>query len=129
MVTVQAQGCAPIVRAFESGDEYATPWKGAKTLADGLRVPAAVGDFLMLRALRESGGTAVAVPDADMLAGANLMGATEGIFAAPEGGATVAALERLLEYRWVRPGETVVLFNTGSGHKYYQAWNEGEGGA
>lgn len=127
MVTVQAQGCAPIVRAFERGDEYATPWKGAKTLADGLRVPAAVGDFLMLRALRESGGTAVAVSDADMLAGANLMGATEGIFAAPEGGATVAALEQLLEYRWVRPGESVVLFNTGSGHKYYQAWNEGEG--
>jgi len=122
MVTVQADGCAPIVRAFEAGEEYAKPWKDAATVADGLRVPAAVGDFLMLRALRESGGTAVAVTDDAMLEGAALMGATEGIFAAPEGGATVAALQALREYRWIQPHESVVLFNTGSGHKYYQAW-------
>jgi threonine synthase len=77
----------------------------------------------MLRALRESGGTAVAVSDDSMLAGAALMGASEGIFAAPEGGATVAALEALREYRWIQPHETVVLFNTGSGHKYYRAWD------
>ncbi len=125
MVTVQAEGCAPIVQAFERGDEYAEPWENAATLADGLRVPSAVGDFLILRALRESGGSAVAVTDNDMLVGATQMGETEGIFAAPEGGATVAAVEQLREYHWILPGESVVLFNTGSGHKYYQAWNEG----
>ena len=118
MVSVQAEGCAPVVRAFESGDEFAEPWENASTLADGLRVPAAVGDFLMLRALRESGGTAVAVSDAEMLDGAHLMGRTEGIFAAPEGGASVAAARKLLSQGWIEAGESVVLFNTGSGHKY-----------
>jgi threonine synthase len=118
MVSVQAQGCAPVVRAFERGDEFAEPWENASTLADGLRVPAAVGDFLMLRALRESGGTAVAVSDAEMLEGTHLIGRTEGIFAAPEGGASVAAARKLLSQGWIEVGETVVLFNTGSGHKY-----------
>jgi len=118
MVSVQAQGCAPVVRAFERGDEFAEPWENASTMADGLRVPAAVGDFLMLRALRESGGTAVAVSDTEMLEGAHLIGRTEGIFAAPEGGAAVAAARKLLSNGWIEAGETVVLFNTGSGHKY-----------
>jgi threonine synthase len=122
MVTVQPTGCAPIVRAFQSGAEAAETWEDAKTVADGLRVPAAVGDFLMLRVLRGSGGTAVAVRDEEMVDGAKLLGRTEGIFAAPEGGANVAAFRRLREERWIRDGETVVLFNTGSGHKYYHLY-------
>lgn len=122
MVTVQPDGCAPVVRAFAAGAEFAEPWEEAKTVADGLRVPAAVGDFLMLRALRESEGTAVAVPDIEMIEGSNLMGRTEGIFGAPEGGATVAAFRRLRDNGWIEDGERVVLFNTGSGHKYSHLW-------
>jgi threonine synthase len=118
MVTVQSDGCAPIVRAFEDGSEFAQTWEGAKTVADGLRVPAAVGDFLMLRALRESNGTAVAVSDDEMLDAAKLIGATQGVFAAPEGGATLAAFRHLRRSGWIADDETVVLFNTGSGHKY-----------
>jgi threonine synthase len=118
MVTVQSTGCAPIVRAFDAGAEAADPWENAKTVADGLRVPAAVGDFLMLQALRDSNGTAVAVADDAMIEGAKLLGRTEGIFAAPEGGATVAAFRDLRQSDWIRDGERVVLFNTGSGHKY-----------
>ncbi|MCS7283252.1 MAG: threonine synthase [Anaerolineae bacterium] len=118
MVTVQSTGCAPIVRAFHAGEEFATPWENAQTIAAGLRVPAAVGDFLILRALRESGGTAVAVSDEALLEGQRLLGRTEGIFACPEGGATVAALKALLESGWIDPSERVVLFNTGSGLKY-----------
>ncbi len=122
MVSVQADGCAPMVQAFHEGAEFADPWPNATTIADGLRVPAAVGDFLILRALRESNGTAVAVPDAEMLAGANLLGRTQGIFAAPEGGAVVAACQHLLVSGWLQPHELVVLFVTGSGHKYEHLW-------
>lgn len=118
MVTVQSTGCAPIVRAFEAGAEAADLWEGAKTVADGLRVPAAVGDFLMLESLRDSGGTAIAVPDEEMVDDARLLGRTEGIFAAPEGGATVSAFRRLRERGWIADGERTVLFVTGSGHKY-----------
>ncbi len=118
MVSVQATGCAPIVRAFERGDEAASPWTDARTIADGLRVPRAIGDVLVLEALRRSQGAAVAVDDAAMLDGVRRLGRTEGIFAAPEGGATVAALERLLASGVVRRDERVVLFNTGGGHKY-----------
>jgi threonine synthase len=118
MVTVQSTGCAPIVRAFDAGAEAADPWENAKTVADGLRVPAAVGDFLMLQALRDSDGTAVAVADDAMIEGAKVLGRTEGIFAAPEGGATVAAFRDLRQSGWIRDGDRVVLFNTGSGHKY-----------
>jgi threonine synthase len=125
MVTVQAEGCAPMVRAFSAGQEFADFWEGAQTIADGLRVPAAVGDFLILRALRESNGTAVTVSDEEMMAGANLIGRTQGIFAAPEGGATLAAFNRLREQNWIDDDETVVLFNTGSGHKYHHLWQEG----
>lgn len=124
MVTVQAEGCAPMVRAFHAGDEFAAPWQGAHTLADGLRVPAAVGDFLILRALRESGGTAVAVPDQDMIEAANLLGRTEGIWAAPEGAATLVAFQALRRQGWIAGDETVVLFNTGSGLKYAHLWAE-----
>ena len=122
MVSVQAEGCAPIVRAFEAGEEHAPLWQGATTVADGLRVPVAVGDFLILRAVRASGGTALAVSDAAMLAHTNLMGATTGVFGAPEGGACLAAQVRLLEQGWIAPDETVVLFNTGTGLKYAHLW-------
>ena len=122
MVSVQSTGCAPMVRAFEQGAEYAELWQGAQTVADGLRVPVAVGDFLILRALRESGGTAIAIEDAAMLEYAGVMGAATGIFPAPEGAACLAAQARLLEQGWIRPDETVVLFNTGSGLKYAHLW-------
>jgi len=118
MVVVQAQGCAPIPRAFEAGEEFATPWENAATVAAGLRVPVAVGDFLILRAVRESNGTALAVSDDALVAAQKRMASREGIFACPEGGATLAALETLLAKGWLMPDETVVLFNTGSGLKY-----------
>lgn len=118
MVTVQAAGCAPIPRAFDAGEEFATPWEGAQTVAAGLRVPAAVGDFLILRALRESNGVAVAVSDEALVEAQMRIGRLEGIFACPEGGATLAALETLLAQGWVSPDERIVLFNTGTGLKY-----------
>jgi threonine synthase len=123
MVTVQAEGCAPMVRAFHAGDDFASPWQGAQTVADGLRVPAAVGDFLILRALRESGGTALAVPDWAMIEAGSLLGRTEGIWAAPEGAATVVAFQALRQQGWINDDETVVLFNTGSGLKYAHLWS------
>ncbi len=122
MVTVQSTGCAPMVRAFEQGDEFAEMWQGAATVADGLRVPGAVGDFLILRALRESHGTAVAVPDPDLIKWAYPMGADTGVFAAPEGSACLAAQVHLLEQGWIKPDESVVLFNTGTGLKYAHVW-------
>jgi threonine synthase len=122
MVCVQSTGCAPMVRAFEAGAEFADTWKEAATIADGLRVPAAVGDFLILRALRESNGTAIAVSDDEMMEEATRIGHSEGIFAAPEGGATAAALTHLLKQGWIKKHESVVLFNTGSGHKYAHLW-------
>jgi threonine synthase len=122
MVTVQSDGCAPMVQAFHEGREFAEPWPDARTVADGLRVPAAVGDFLILRALRESGGTAVAVPDWEMIEAANLIGRTQGIFVCPEGAATLVAFQRLRAAGWIGDGETVVLFNTGSGLKYAHLW-------
>jgi len=118
MVVVQSAGCAPIPRAFCAGEEFATPWEGAETVAAGLRVPAAVGDFLILRALRESGGTAIAVSDEALVEAQMRMARLEGVFACPEGGATLAALETLLAQGWVTPDERVVLFNTGTGLKY-----------
>ena len=123
MVTVQSAGCAPMVKAFGEKKEFAEMWNGAKTIADGLRVPAAVGDFLILRALRESGGTAVAVTDEEIFESTKTIGRTEGIFAAPEGGATLAALKRLISVGWIDEKESVVLFNTGSGHKYMGLWS------
>jgi threonine synthase len=122
MVTVQADGCAPMVKAFDEGREFAEPWQGAATIADGLRVPAAVGDFLIMRALRESNGTAVAVSDAEIMEAANLIGRTQGIFVCPEGGAPLAAFQRLRDQGWIEADETVVLFNTGSGLKYTHLW-------
>jgi threonine synthase len=118
MVSVQASGCAPIIRAFDAGAEKAAPWEGAHTIADGLRVPRAIGDFLVLRAVRESGGTALAVDDADMVTGMKDLGRFEGVSAAPEGGAALAALRMLLAQERIKPSETVVLFNTGGALKY-----------
>ena len=118
MFTVQAAGCAPMVRAWELGQEHAEMWQGATTYASGLRVPAAVGDFLILRALRASGGGAVAVPDHLMVEWVKKLGADTGIFAAPEGGATAAAVPMLKEKGLIADGDEVVLFNTGSGLKY-----------
>ena len=118
MVSVQAEHCAPIVRAFERGDEYSEPWRNARTVADGLRVPKAVGDFLVLRAVRQSGGTALAVSDGEMVRDMRELGRLEGVSAAPEGGAALAALKRLLTDGRVKAHETVVLFNTGGALKY-----------
>lgn len=122
MVTVQSDGCAPMVRAFHAGTEFAEPWEDAHSVADGLRVPAAVGDFLILRTLRENNGNAVSVEDGMMLENANLIGKSEGLFVSPEGGATLAAFRMLRELDWIADHETVVLFNTGSGHKYAHLW-------
>lgn len=118
MFTVQAAGCAPMVRAWESGADHAETWQGAETYASGLRVPGAVGDFLILRALRESGGGAAAVPDHLMAEWVARLGADTGIFAAPEGGATAAAVPMLMEKGLISADDEVVLFNTGSGLKY-----------
>jgi threonine synthase len=123
MVTVQSDGCAPMVKAFHEGKEFAEPWPDARTIADGMRVPAAVGDFLILKALRESHGTAVAVPDIEILKGTWLMGKTQGIWPAPEGGATLAAFLELRNQGWIGAGEKVVLFNTGNGAKYSHIWD------
>ncbi|HVU17333.1 MAG TPA: threonine synthase [Candidatus Didemnitutus sp.] len=120
--SVQAEGCQPIVRAFAAGEKFAAEHVGAHTRASGLRVPKAIGDFLMLELLRRTGGGAVAVPDEAMLAGVREMGAAEGVFAAPEGGATLAALRVLLQTGKVRPEESIVLFNTGAGVKYLECF-------
>ncbi len=118
MVSVQAEHCAPIVRAYEQGAERSEMWPHAHTVADGLRVPKAIGDFLVLRAVRESGGAALAVADTDMVAAMREMGASEGISAAPEGGAALHAVKVLLADGRMKPSDTVVVFNTGGALKY-----------
>jgi threonine synthase len=124
MISVQAVGCAPIVRAFESGARFAEEFENAQTIASGLRVPKAIGDFLILDAIRESGGTAIAVTDHELIEGARELARTEGIFAAPEGGACVPALRNLLARGDVKPEERVLLFNTASGIKYLDAFDK-----
>jgi threonine synthase len=124
MVSVQASGCAPIVRAFDEGKDKAEPWQNAKTVASGLRVPQAVADFLMLRALRESQGTALSVSDDEMLAEIPCVGRAEGIFFCPEGAACVAALRQLTKQRWIKPRDEVVIFNTATGLKYLDLLQE-----
>jgi threonine synthase len=123
MVTVQAAGCAPIVRAFEEGKRFADEFPNAQTTASGLRVPKAIGDFLILDALRASGGTAVAVTDVELIAATKEIGSAEGIFCAPEGAACLPALKRLMEEGLVKSNERVVLFNTGSGVKYVESFS------
>ncbi|CAN5560399.1 threonine synthase [soil metagenome] len=123
MATVQAAGCAPIVRAFEEGKRFAEEFPNAATLASGLRVPRAIGDFLILDALRESEGTAIAVTDEDLIAATREIGATEGLFCAPEGAACLPALRKMIETGQVNPEERVVLFNTGAGVKYAESFS------
>ena len=118
MVSVQAEGCAPIVRAFEQGAERAATWEHAHTAADGLRVPRAIGDFLILKAIRESGGTAVAVSDAAMVQDMLAIGSLEGVSAAPESGAALSAIRHLVTNGRIKAHETVVLFTTGGALKY-----------
>jgi threonine synthase len=118
MISVQAEGCAPIVSAWQRGLDKADPWPDARTIASGLRVPRAIGDFLMLRAIRASGGAAIAVSDAAMVEATGLVGRTTGLFVAPEAAATAAALPELARSGAVRAGDQVVLFATGSGLKY-----------
>lgn len=120
MFSVQASGCAPIVRAFERHSVEAEEFPNARTIAAGLRVPRAIGDFLMLRILRESGGGAAAVSDAEILAAVKELASAEGVFAAPEGAACLPALRRLLDRGSIRPTDSVVMFNTGSGFKYLE---------
>jgi len=122
MVTVQAAGCAPIVRAFEDGKRFADEFPNAATTASGLRVPKAIGDFLILDAIRESGGTAVAVTDEELIAATGEIGAAEGVFCAPEGAACLPALRKLIETGVVNKNDQVVLFNTGSGVKYMESF-------
>jgi threonine synthase len=118
MVSVQTEGCAPIIRAFDNGAETAGTWEDAHTIADGLRVPRAIADFLILRTLRESGGGAVSVPDAQLVPDMIAMGSLEGVSAAPEGGASLSAVRALVANGRIKPHETVVLFNTGGALKY-----------
>jgi len=122
MVSVQSSTCAPIIRAFENGERFADEFENASTVASGLRVPKAIGDFLILDAIRASGGTAISVTDDELINAVGEIGAAEGIFAAPEGAACVPALRKLIEQEIVSSGETVVLFNTGSGIKYLEAF-------
>src|SRR5687767_12910256 len=118
MVSVQADGCAPVVKAFQKGATFCDFWTNAQTLASGLRVPKSFADHLILRDIYDSEGTAIAVSDESILAAQKQLASMEGIFAAPEGAATLAALKELVKQDWVHSEERIVLFNTGSGLKY-----------
>ena len=118
MVAVQAEGCAPIVRAFDAGVEHAERWENPRTIANGMRVPQGVGDFLILRAVRESGGFAIAVSDEAILAGLEEIARREGLLLCPEGAATYAAYKQSLADGRVEKGDSVVLFNCATGLKY-----------
>lgn len=122
MVSVQSAGCAPIVRAFHAGERFADEFENAHTVASGLRVPKAVGDFLILDAIRASNGTAIAVSDENLVSAVKEIGASEGLFCAPEGAACLPALSEMIEKDLVKEGETVVIFNTGAGVKYLECF-------
>jgi len=124
MVSVQATGCAPIVKAFQEKKKTAAYWENAHTIAPGLRIPQAIGDYLILRALYESKGTAIAVSDSDILLAMKFLAKTEGIMLAPEAAATIKAVEKLHEIEFLDPSESIVLFGTGSGLVYPELWNE-----
>jgi threonine synthase len=123
MIAVQAEGCQPIVRAFQEGAEASRFWDGAATVAAGLRVPKPLGDRLTLQAVRESGGCAIAVPDRDLMDAGIRLASEEGIFAAPEGAACVAAAERLVREGFLKAEDRIVIYNTGSGLKYLEAYS------
>jgi threonine synthase len=119
MVAVQVEGCAPIVKALRAGEEQAEPWADpAPTVAYGLRVPSAIGDRLMLQGLRATRGTGVAVSEADLIEATDRLAREAGIWGTPEGGACLAAVDRLRESGWISPGETIVLLNTAFAAKY-----------
>ncbi|HET9912817.1 MAG TPA: threonine synthase [Anaerolineales bacterium] len=118
MVSVQAEGCAPVVKAFEKNAMFCDFWINAQTLASGLRVPKSFADHLILQDIYDSEGTAIAVSDEAIIESQKQLAEMEGIFAAPEGAATLAALKELVKQGWVHPEERIVLFNTGSGLKY-----------
>ena len=118
MYAVQAEGCAPMVRAFERGDEFAERWENAATVATGIRVPKAVGDFLILRAVRESGGGAIAVPEDEILKAVDDAARDDGFLLCPEGGAVLAAWRQALRRGLVERDERVLLFNCANGNKY-----------
>jgi threonine synthase len=124
MVAVQAEGCAPITRAWEACSDSAEFFRDAATIASGLRVPGPLGDSIILRMLRQTNGTAISVSDAEMLEAGRQLARLEGIFAAPEGAATAIAANKLAARGWIRPGEKVVLFNTGTGYKYSEVWQK-----
>lgn len=122
MVSVQSSTCAPIVRAFHAGERFAAEYENAATVASGLRVPKAIGDFLILDAIRASNGSAVAVTDEELVAAVKEIGALTGIFTAPEGAACLPALKQLIADGFIAGGETVVMFNTGAGVKYLECF-------
>ena len=122
MICVQSAGCQPVVRAFQQGETRSQFWDHAQTVASGLRVPKPLGDFLILEAVRKSGGTAIAVTDEEMLDAGVELATCEGMFAAPEGGACVAALRKLLAQGFLKPHERIVIYNTGAGLKYLEAY-------
>jgi threonine synthase len=129
MVCVQAEGCSPLVNAFEKNEKFAKPFKNPETLAAGMRVPMAVGDFIIFDILKKSGGTALRISDDEMLEGVSLLASQEGVFAAPEGGAVVSATIKLKEKNIIKNSDKVVMVNTGSAYKYLNAmqkrfWND-----
>lgn len=123
MISVQSTGCAPIVRAFEEGKRFADEFPNAATTASGLRVPKAIGDFLILDAIRASNGTAIAVTDEELIHATREIGAAEGLFVAPEGAACLPALRKLIASNFIGAGDQVVLFNTGAGVKYLESYS------
>jgi threonine synthase len=123
MFSVQASGCAPIVCAFENGEPTAAEFPDAHTIASGLRVPKSIGDFIMLKILRESKGGAVTVDDEEMIRVTREVGSSEGLFVAPEGAACFGALKSLLATKKIAPEDHVVIFNTGSGIKYLECYD------
>jgi threonine synthase len=123
MIVVQVEGCQPVVRAFEEGAERSRFWEDAQTVASGLRVPKPLGDFLILDAVRKSGGTAIAVSDEELIDAGIRLASEEGMFVAPEGAACIAALEKLLANGFLDPKERIVIYNTGAGLKYLEAYS------
>ena len=117
-ICIQAEGCQPLVKAFHEGEDSAEEYPNASTDAAGLRVPAVFADYIILKVLRETGGTAIAVTDREMVDAMTEMGAAEGVFAAPEGAATLVGLKKLIDQNFLTGSETVILMNTGSGYKY-----------
>jgi threonine synthase len=123
MIAVQAEGCQPVVRAFQEGSERSRFWEGATTIASGLRVPKPLGDFLVLQAIRESHGTAIAISDEALIEAGIQLATEEGIFASPEGAACIVAAERLIQNGFLKRDDKIVVYNTGSGLKYLEAYS------